>query len=364
MQPLPLSILKHEHSSLKVIELFPQEDPEAFDKFLEMTDNTDYNDYFVVLRNAWGSVENTWKLLNSSDALREHADLTQKYNYAEWYLNSMRKWKNDNFSVILDDFEGGFPMKAMQFDYRFLRQQEHLFSEYRKLWEDVHPGLGERMLSELDKGNTRHHFFMSYGNKYKTPLHGEPLVNYMLQVQHSKRWRMIHKKYTPYVGVMLSKAPGILATPLYYADQYPGNMPYTELTLNPGDLMYFPSWHYHEVINVEDNQFSLSVGLRPPAAFHTWREKFRPLAWYEWAWIPFAIIQRIGDAKKEVNTFPKDPECPFGATDIQQGFNGTVFIRFDHTKINGKCEFIPRVPNYQELETTGKLGHLELSSML
>jgi len=361
LQPIPLTYLKHEHSPLEVIELFPDTDPDAYDKFSQMTAKVKYSEHkFVILRNFWGDIENTWKKLNSSEILREYTDQSQTYSYAEWYENKMRTWRTSNLSMLLDDFEGGYPIKAMQFDYEFLRKQEHLFEEYKKLWKGKHPEMEKSMGYILDQPRTKHHFFLNYGNKFTTPLHGEPLVNYMLQVANSKRWRAIHKRYTPYVGAMISSAPGILLTPYYFTDGYAKKMPFAEFTIHPGDLLYFPTWHYHEVVAVHDDLIGLSLGVRPQAQSHKLREPFKPLKWFEFAIIPWAVASGAL-FKKEKNTFPAKEACPTGKTDVQVGLNGTHFVRYDYTKVNGECKFYERVPDYQARET---MGHLHYESLM
>eukprot|EP00492_Amphilonche_elongata_P003339 TRINITY_DN3651_c0_g1_i1.p1 TRINITY_DN3651_c0_g1~~TRINITY_DN3651_c0_g1_i1.p1 ORF type:complete len:122 (+),score=1.21 TRINITY_DN3651_c0_g1_i1:48-368(+) len=88
----------------------------------------------------------------------------------------------------------------------------------------------------------------------------------------------------PYFGAWRIMPQGVVGSPDYFIDAFPANkegIPFTELYLNPGDLLYFTTWHVHEVHNVEDDKLGFAIGIRPFSYIGRYiHEQFAPLSLY------------------------------------------------------------------------------------
>lgn len=365
VQPVPMTKLKHHHSEIKLVEFFPEKDPEAYKKFVAMSKDPACEDQLLVIRNAWHGVEdNVWKTLKSAKAFAAAADLSKEVTWAEFPEGEERVRVTANLSTLLEDFET--PFKSMSFDYSILDEQKYLKDSYKELIRDISPDLADYLLPILGYMTHFLHFFMNSGDEFYTPLHAEPTTSYLLQVANRKRWRLIHKKYMPYLGATAAPQNGLLRTPFYFVDNYPQYMPHTEVILNPGDIMMLTYWAFHEVTNM-DPGFQLSLGLRPPFRGFTFGQVFRPLAWFEIATVPFEIIKRLTPSyrlkflTKHSNNI--EVECQTGYTDVQMAYNGSAYVRHDFAmREDGKCAFLPRQDNYQELELSGAVNYKDVLS--
>jgi len=105
--------------------------------------------------------------------------------------------------------------------------------------------------------------FMGYGNKSKTNQHNAFTDNWFLQVSGQKRWVIVPPAYTPYMKVRFTNtvAMGSLL-PIY--NKTAMSIPSLEIITEPGDLMYFPGFWWHEVHN--EGAFNFGCGLRPREA--------------------------------------------------------------------------------------------------
>lgn len=348
--PVPMSKLKHHHSKLNVIELFPDKDPEAVSKFLDMAENKDHESDLIILRNVFSvSKGNILEKLRSADAWRKYADMSQMYEYALWHPNQQKQSMHTNMSVFFEDFESNKHRKTMQFDFTLLKTQKIVLDEYKRLWKDLDQRLYDRIIGTLQTSRAKSHSFLWYGSDNRTPLHAAPVADYFLQLANSKKWKFIHKHYIPYIYSRLpDMAPGILSTPVYWVDGYEGGIPYTELDLHPGDLMYFPTWHYHEVQNLDPNALGFAIGIRPPGTNVQMGETFKPLAWYGIGVIPRFLLFHA--ANFGTGSFKGKQPCNGPVT---MAWNGTKFNRYNYHTVDGECKFSERHPDYQKNELSG-----------
>lgn len=351
IEPLPLSVLNTVHSNLNVVNLYPEKDPDAVKKFLEMAGNKKHDNDIIILRNIWANAtDNKMKLFNNVDTFRQYADLDKEYETMLFPLHGKGDLKQSTFGGLLDTIEKtDDKLQGLLFSYNFFETQDFIREEYRKLWASVSPDLEKRVLS----GRRRSHVFLYYGTKWITPLHAAPASDYFLQIANSKQWRFVHKKYIPYIGIRNQPGSGVLGTPVYFTDNYPSPIPYTEITLQPGDFMYFSTWHFHEVTNLEDEKLGFAIGIRPFEGLLT--EPFGPMNLFNILNIPSHILNIM-----QTNTFGAnqlDATCGSRrGLDHGQVYNGTTLSRYDFKMKDGNCYLEERVPDYQTKEINGELG--------
>ena len=103
--------------------------------------------------------------------------------------------------------------------------------------------------------------FLTLGDKIHTKIHNAMSPSYLWQVTGSKNWKI----YDPRHAIYLQPFAGgkfIIASGSHYDTNFPKGPKYIEVTTNPGDILYFPSFWLHEVENVGEG-FNLGFGLRP-----------------------------------------------------------------------------------------------------
>jgi len=116
--------------------------------------------------------------------------------------------------------------------------------------------------------------FMGYGNKSKTNQHNAVTDNWFFQVSGRKRWVIVPPAYTPYMKPQFTPtiALGSLL-PIY--NKTAMSIPSLEIITEPGDLMYFPGFWFHEVHN--EGTLNFGCGLRPrEAVFHMFKSILVP----------------------------------------------------------------------------------------
>lgn len=296
------------------------------------------------------------KFLNSTDNLRKYLDLEKEYKTMIFPKNKMHKVQKLKFDTIVDDLaKTDEKLTTLMFHYKFLEDQPWLWNEYKNLWKS----LGTDFATEgLNSASYRSHTFLYYGTKYRTRLHAAPPADYFLQVANTKKWRFVHKRYIPYYGGWRIMPQGVMGSPDYFIDNFPEEkvIPHTEVTLQPGDLMYFTTWHIHEVFNTQPEKVGLAIGIRPFEWIGRYtREQFAPLSFYNfvciWGMLHHSYLKGTFDFSKRhfcvAETLRK----------TGRGFNGTTITRFDYKdEGNGICNYHERQSDFQPREMRGELG--------
>jgi len=108
-----------------------------------------------------------------------------------------------------------------------------------------------------------------------SPLHCAAGPNLFVQISSSKKWLMIHPKWSRYVKPNMFSyqvASGSIAGLTHQANktQRWGNFPRWEGTVHPGDAVWIPGWFWHEVQNVPSDDWSLAVATRYSNFFQIW----------------------------------------------------------------------------------------------
>jgi len=352
-----LKYLEHRHSELKLIELFPERDAEAFDKFNEYTENPEYDDYIVIIRNVWANyTENKMSAFKDIEYWRKNCNLENKYPSAHWPVGN--PVKNNFFTLrdTLDRIENpDHGANSMIFDLVLLEGDEFIYESYKDLWTSLDSELADRLLNPERKGNS--HTFLYWGQQMHTALHAAFMADYFFQVANAKEWKFVHKRYFPYLGARRSDF-GTIQTPGYFVNNYesPG-IPHTTVETHPGDLLYFPTFHAHEVWNLHPDRLGYGVGIRPNRQSFSFGEPWFPLKFYNYFSFPLAVKYHLMQkyVKAEGGNLNKKKFCT-GMYDNQYGYayNGTQLARFDYKIIDGKCHFLEKDKSYQIKEMAGE----------
>jgi len=366
VQPIPLDVLKVRHSEIKVMELYPENDDQAFEKFLRYSGHPDYDDTVVILRNVWANhTDNKLRRYQDIEYWKETCDLDAEFGAYYFPYRNVPSGITKPLGEILDSLDDhleGKPLIGLSFSFEIITRNEAVYEAYRDLWQNLDSGLAERM-AEVDKkaGKTAlFHSFLYWGNALITPLHAALVPDYFLQVANSKRWGFVHKRYFPYLGLERQYKPGKAGTSHYFVEDYAnGGVPFTEVILNPGDLMYFSSWHVHQVKNIHPDRLGFAIGARPVLSNFI-KEPFRPLWFYNLnSLIPLVLVnvhQKVMSAiGMELNSRTPTPKIKACSGSLP-GFNGTHQARFDFKRdANGTCRFGETDKTYQQHEMAGKL---------
>jgi len=362
IEPLPLDMLKDRHSEIKVVEFHADKDPDAIKKFIEMTGkpqdsflkhmrNTEEHDSTVVIvRNAFSlmSKDNMLRELNSKEGLRKH--LRQDVNYTTLTFPNGGHYKATKkpLSEIIDHLEDTDTLTTITSDLTMLKTQPELFEHYENFWRDL--GLEFNGDIVLDEHSYLTQTFLYYGNRYRTRVHCAGVTDHSLQLSNTKRWRIIHKRYMPYTG-MIQLNTGGLKTPEYFMQDYNGKLPHTEFLVYPGDILYFSFWHPHEVTNVHPDQLGFALGVRriaPKQRF--WGEPVRAIAWFGM----FNMPAQIKTSLSRKATYADQVGCKsYADRQFSFSYNGSSITRFDLKEINGKCVVAEREIGYQIKELNG-----------
>jgi len=354
--PLPLDILKVRHSEIKVIELHADQDPNVGAKLLEYAYKKKYDDCVIVIRNVFANdPTNGLRKLDSIEAYKEHLNMDVNYTTLYMPLNAHFKTDQMRFGDVLDRMpntdEGIITLTG---NYEFFTSQPWFTNEYKKLLtkngidfensEVGKIGFMEKWIPQT---------FMWWGQTYRTRLHSAGAANFFLQVSNSKRWRFIHKRYTPYSNSFKALPLGNMKTPEYFVEDFADGLPYTEIFTKPGDLMFFPYWHMHEVTNLEANKVGLGIGIRKGDPLkRLFKEPVGALKVYNFLCMPGMLLHGLLYGSAFDST--ADDKCKsFGGRSQSWTWNGTHTTRYDLKKVDGECKFAERRPDFQMAELSG-----------
>jgi hypothetical protein len=102
------------------------------------------------------------------------------------------------------------------------------------------------------------HSFLYHGQWFSAVLHQAAVPDMLLQIANTKLWRFVHPNFTPQLSPIRTDVPCVLASRHVFI---PAGIPYQDVIVEPGDLMYFPEHWWHEVHNL-DQGFGLMIGFR------------------------------------------------------------------------------------------------------
>lgn len=357
--PLPTTYLQHAHSEIKVLELYPENDANAFKKFLECADSDEFDDTVCILRNVWSNyTENKIQYFNNSDHFREMLNTSEVYNHISYAKGAPPEIYKNDFSTILDLIEEDNEIATgLIFDFEFLEKNEYLNQVYTDLWKNLDEELAARIANTREKASISH-TFVYHGSQMHSAMHAGFLPDYFLQVANEKRWKFMNKRYIPYVGLRRTNKFGTTITPFYLADGYPlPGIPHTEIILKPGDLMYFSTWHPHEVSNVHADRFGFAIGIRATLG-PMFSERFWPQRVFNIMSLPNLAGQIFAKNSFDgwkLNLLSKC-ENPSGLAGYIPSFNGSRLTRFDMKRIDGECHLKERQKDYQAKEILNEWG--------
>lgn len=361
--PIPIHMLKHRHSEIKVMELFPHNDSQAIEKFLKYSMTKEYDDYVIILRNVWSEYpDNELRKYNSVEYFKENCDLDSEYPENVVRPDGPQTRKMEKLGTILDNLNRTDALHALTFEFTLSQKEKHIHKAWGDLWNGIDKGLADRLI----KAPGLNHHFLFHGNRTHTQIHAAFIAGYFHMIANSKQWKFAHKAYTPYLGGW-KKSSVTPAIPFYRFADYPEpGIPHTIVNFYPGDLAYFGAWQYHEVVNNHHDRLGFGVGVRPtyfgsingllaplalPASAY-----FSPLIWHTFTGIPFMVIQNTAE---KMNKSPQhagsDGGCEgrFGYP-WARGFNGTQETRYDMKMVDGECLFVERELDYQKREVLGE----------
>lgn len=369
VEPLSLDYLQNQHSHLGVRNYWVHNDSTAAERFFK--DSTDWrlvDKECLVLRGIWANnSENMLRYLNSTDNLRKYLDMDRNYSTLvapvdeHWYYDDLP------FEKILDDMENHSDEKltSIYFSYEFAAQESQPF--IWKWYNDLYTKLGFDF-NDVNQGSMVRgkrlftlHSFLYYGTKQRTRLHAAPPADYFTQVANKKKWRLIHKRYFPYMNLYRHGSLGIMRTPEYYITDYAEDrIPYVDILVEPGDMMYFSEWQVHEVWNTEPT-LGLAIGVRPakPIGTKLFQEPVASFVLHNLLLIPQAIIFLL---QKHRTTYTHGSKTGMegcisqGGQPHTWGYNGTTITRYDLKMIDGTCVMAEKVPNYQVLESSKQIS--------
>jgi len=361
-EALPLSKLQHHHSNLNVIEYWVHNDSEAVTKFLEGAGKNANDDNIYILRGVWANnTETKLRNMKSIDDLAQLLNMDRTYETTIAPLNAYKSYETKTMTEVLENLPKKDSLWGLTFDFRFLETQDNFYDEYINVFRTLDERLEQRIL----KDKLTSHTFLYHGVEWVSHLHAAPVADYFIQIANIKRWRFIHKAYSPYVGTVKATVPGVsflLQTPVYFHEDYPEpSIPYVEFDLHPGDLLWFGSWHWHQVRNVQ-NQIGLAIGIRPKK--NLLDDAFQPMTVYN--------IMNLGSLmqRKIVMSMPgysyaelekKKAGCHNKYhKQYASVWNGTRMHRYDfRTNDDGLCEFAPREFDYQRKEISKEFSEYD-----
>jgi len=362
--PIPQHVLKHVHSEMKVVNYWVHNDSTAVDRWVhDVHQKRKNDDKILMLRNIWANnTENKLRHLDSIDGLRKYLDLDIEYQAFVVPKDEHYKIERMPLKQILNQMEDqSEKLTTMNFNCELLDTQPWLRQQYNQMWEGVGTSF-DKLLNNFSIGY-RAHTFLYHGNRWRMHLHNAAAADYFLQISNTKRWRFVHKRYIPYLGMYRVGTVSALKTPEYYVADYPETVPHTEVAVNPGDVMFFNWWHPHEVFNDYPDQLGLAIAIRPWDVVHRFfNEPMRTLFVYDLFVIPQSIVHalinkslRAGNLRdhqmySESNCHSKD------GRPITFSYNGTITTRYDMAVVNRKCEFRERIPDYQRRELLGEMS--------
>jgi hypothetical protein len=123
---------------------------------------------------------------------------------------------------------------------------------------------GSEVTDLIPVNNSIHHAFLYKGKKYFTGMHQAPVSDWFFQVSNSKTWRFVQPHYTPYMKPLTFDGTSMMSGYDFLPDDC--GIPFTDVTTEAGDFMYFPPHWWHEVKN-EGDGIGVAFGFRPKMDF-------------------------------------------------------------------------------------------------
>ncbi|KAH8043621.1 hypothetical protein JL722_15092 [Aureococcus anophagefferens] len=80
---------------------------------------------------------------------------------------------------------------------------------------------------------------------------------FSIQLANSKPWRFVNPRHTPRVRPFRGDNPGVFYSDLCFLEN--GTIPFLEVLVEPGDMIFFPEHWWHEVHPVERTGFGMTV---------------------------------------------------------------------------------------------------------
>jgi len=354
--PIPIKYLKEAHTQIEVVEFDMATDADAARKFTEharFENHKDHEHEIVILRNIWANSTNELRKLNNFDTLRAWADPDVIHRPDYYYPNGFREQKEVKFSQYVDDMEKADYPVTVSFDYQFLPAQDKIYDTYKELIEET-----DLKVALMDN------FFITFiflfkGNIFRSSMHANYAPGYFLPVANSKAWRWINKFYMPYLGMHKGNPEN---GGLRLGDKMVWNedlgVPYTDIVINPGDLLYFGSWHPHQVVNLVPDKLGFAIGIRHVGKKDLFGEPFFPLSFYNYVHAP----RMAGAHRKKKKAFLYDSKkemelCKNHLTNkpYTWAFNGTTMIRWDFVRDeSGEC-VLKQLPEWEQRKWTEPL---------
>jgi len=359
--PIPLSMLKHKHSDIEVLEFWVHNDSKAVEKFLQYAGNPEHDDKVVILRGVWANnTETKLRNWNTVEGMRMDADLSKEYEVLVSPPHHYRHYESHNLSYFFDNVERHDTLHGLYFDFNFLTTQPEMFDEYKQVWSE----LDDKLLHHIMDHVVTTHTFIYHGPTWRSPLHAAISDDYFLQVSGRKKWGFINKKYTPYVNARKVSRLGvafIMETPYYMATDFPeDSVPFTEVTVGPGDLMWFPTWHWHDVTNL-DNELGVAFGMR---TFTTIKDQFGPYNSYNLQGIAKLAVMRklvfkIDYLYAKIRKWQREPCKNNYGHPLGFLWNGTKMVRYDFKMVDGECVEKQREEGFTIKELTNEYHWLD-----
>jgi len=115
-------------------------------------------------------------------------------------------------------------------------------------------------------GSTTTNSFVHWSNWYHTTLHKGIAQACFLQVANTKVWHFVHNRYTPVMDCWNS-APGMTTSGhcCWDSDRFAEirkRLNVITVMSEPGDLIYFPVYWWHEVELLNPDEFGMMLGFR------------------------------------------------------------------------------------------------------
>jgi len=115
-------------------------------------------------------------------------------------------------------------------------------------------------------GSTTTNSFVHWSNWYHTTLHKGIAQALFLQIANTKVWHFVHNQYTPVMDCYNS-SPGMTTSGHCCWDsermaEHRKKLNVVTMMSEPGDLIYFPVYWWHEVELLNPDEFGLMLGFR------------------------------------------------------------------------------------------------------
>ena len=131
------------------------------------------------------------------------------------------------------------------FSYSFLTDNANTL--YADLKECIR-SKGEKIYNFIPFEFSIHHGFLYKGLKYSTGFHTAPIGDWNFQLGNAKVWRFVEPKYTPYIKAISLDSAALNSAHDFLPDDT--RIPYIDITVETGDLMFFPGSFWHQVVTL------------------------------------------------------------------------------------------------------------------